>query len=297
MTRYSITRRRHIKKYKKSRKGCGGRGRRSVRSGKTRKPKGFRKARRHTVGKRMKMSGGFNFEVNEQEIKAHILSKYSQQLKRNGIEIDSKLDLAIMGKGDVQISKDALFAKNFRPEQVVVVKLGGYTGSDHNLINGQWYALVRCANIGDTSSCIKSKGIEDNTVLFVKYGTSPKNVELIPYYATKNELSNDPVIEKRKAVIKKRKDKEHPTDSEVTTYFDQYRWFEVKNSISSTDTYNIFVDSNCAEKSLLYFFYTIAGANIARGSLTPYTSTNYLDALNEMNEIDEENLTREEARR
>ena len=67
MTRYSITRRRHIKKYKKSRKGCGGRGRRSVRSirrCKTRKPKGFRKARRHTLGNRMKMSGGFNFEVN-----------------------------------------------------------------------------------------------------------------------------------------------------------------------------------------------------------------------------------------
>jgi hypothetical protein len=286
MTRYSITRRRHIKKYKKSRKGCGGRGRRSVRSGKTRKPKGFRKAKRHTVGKRMKMYGGFNFEVNEQEIKAHILSKYSQQLKSNGIEIDSNLNLAIMGKGDVQISKDALFAKNFRPEQVVVVKLGGYTGLGQNLIDGQWYALVRCANMGEDSSCRESKGIEENTVLFVKYGTRPKNVEFISYRL--RDRNTDPVI-------KKRKDKKYPTDSDVTAYFDRYRWFTFKNSISSTDNYNIFVDSNCAEKSLLYFFYRIAEADVFRKEdtvLTLYNDGDYLSALDEMNQ---DHLTREQA--
>jgi len=289
MTRYSITRRRHIKKYKKSRKGCGGRGGRSVRSirrCKTRKPKGFRKAKRHTLGKRMKMSGGFNFDVSTDTIKTHILSKYSQQLNSNGIEIDSKLDLAIMGKGDVQISKDALFAKNFRPEQVVVVKLGGYTGFGQDLRNGQWYALVRCANMGEDSSCRESKGIEENTVLFVKYGTRPKNVEFISYRL--RDRNTDPVI-------KKRKDKKYPTDSDVTTYFDRYRWFTFKNSISSTDNYNIFVDSNCAEKSLLYFFYRIAEADVFRKEdtvLTLYNDDDYLSALDGMNE---RYLTREKA--
>jgi hypothetical protein len=64
MTRYSITRKRNIKKYKKSRTGRG-KGRRSIRRCKTRKPKGFKKAKRYTVGKRRRMMvGGADFDFN-----------------------------------------------------------------------------------------------------------------------------------------------------------------------------------------------------------------------------------------
>ena len=58
MTRYSVKRGRRIKKYKKSRKGCRGRGRRSVRNGKTRKSKIFMKTKRNNVSNRRNMSGG-----------------------------------------------------------------------------------------------------------------------------------------------------------------------------------------------------------------------------------------------
>ena len=77
MMRYSVKRGRRIKKYKKSRKGCGRRGRRSVRNGKTIKSKIFMKTKRNNVGKRRRMVGGveqFPFRITSEEILTYIHS-------------------------------------------------------------------------------------------------------------------------------------------------------------------------------------------------------------------------------
>jgi hypothetical protein len=201
------------------------------------------------------MSGGFKFNITKEQVKAHILSKYSKSLTTMGIKIPEELELTLMGYGDVEISKNAFFAKDFRPEQVVVVRLGSLppVGSKDTVT---YYAIVRCANIGTDSSCSDGRGIEKSTVLFVNDRSHPKSVERISYYLTKDYDSTGPVIEKRKAVIEKRKAK-YP-DEDVNMYFDNHVWFEVKNSISSTDTYNIFVDNRVSSnKSLLNFFYTL----------------------------------------
>jgi len=78
MTRYSVKRGRRIKKYKKSRKGCRGRARRSIRRCKTRKSKIFRKAKRHTVSNRRNMVGGvvdFPFRITSDEILTYVNSR------------------------------------------------------------------------------------------------------------------------------------------------------------------------------------------------------------------------------
>ena len=75
MTRYLTTRKRNNKKYKKSRTGRG-KGRRSIRRCKTRKPKGFKKAKRYTVVKRRRMGGGevFDFNVDEDDLQVFMSS-------------------------------------------------------------------------------------------------------------------------------------------------------------------------------------------------------------------------------
>jgi hypothetical protein len=192
------------------------------------------------------MSGGFNFKVNEQQIREHISRKYSESLRTMGIQIPEKLTL--MGYGDVEISKNAFFAKDFRPEQVVVVRLGTLTVEFQDPVT--YYAIVRCANIGTEHSCTGGIGIEDSRVLFVNDSKLPKSVELIRYNLTKGDTSTVPAIEKRKAVIKKIKD--------ADKYFVNHVWFEVKNSISSTDTYNIFIYNQVlSNRSLLKFFYNL----------------------------------------
>ncbi len=265
MTRYSVKKGRRIKKYKKSRKGCiwrgRGRGRRSVRSGKTIKSKIFMKTKRNNVSNRRKMSGGFIFNGNTEKIKEHILSKYSKQLTSNSIVIDSYL--TVMSSGDVEISKDAFFAKDFRPEHVVVVMLASRRPRDEFEVPVTYYAIVRCTNIDVNSSC---KGIDDSRVLFVKDSGS---VESISYKLAKDDTSTNPerkaIIEKIKAVIEKRKDKQYTTDIVVDTYFDTHVWFEVTNSISSTDTYNIFVNNSVSSNTpLLNFFNSIADNIVTR---------------------------------
>lgn len=71
MTRYLTTRKRNIKKYKKSRTGRG-KGRRSIRRCKTRKPKIFMKKKKNNVSKRRMMVGGvcegYNFRVTSEDV-------------------------------------------------------------------------------------------------------------------------------------------------------------------------------------------------------------------------------------
>lgn len=89
MARYLTTRKRNNKKYKKSPKGRG-KGLRSIRRCKTRKPKGFRKAKRHTVGKRRRMVGGadFDFNVNADDLQVFMskIEKYTSPFSINGIK-------------------------------------------------------------------------------------------------------------------------------------------------------------------------------------------------------------------
>lgn len=90
MTRYLTKKRRNIKKYKKSQKGRG-KGRISIRRCKTRKLKGFKKAKRYTLGKRRRMVGGaddFNFNVDPVDLQVFMskIDKYTSPFRMKGIK-------------------------------------------------------------------------------------------------------------------------------------------------------------------------------------------------------------------
>ena len=138
MTRYSITRKRNNKKYKKSPK-VRGKGRRSIMRCKTRKPKGFKKAKRYTVGKRRRMVGGvvgddYNFFINTE-----MLTKYIQ--KEYGRSFGSSLRLELKGFGYAFITKLTSFSEENRYEKMAV-----YSCSVNGII--KYYAIVRCDELG-----------------------------------------------------------------------------------------------------------------------------------------------------
>lgn len=140
MTRYSITRKRNNKKYKKSQNGRG-KGRRSIRRCKTRKPKGFKRAKRHTVGKRRQMVGGngdhYNFLINTDMLRMYIQTKYGRLLGSTA----SSLKLELKGFGYAFITKLTRFSEDNRREQIAV-----YSCSVNGSITH--YAIVRCADLG-----------------------------------------------------------------------------------------------------------------------------------------------------
>lgn len=118
MTRYLTTRKRNIKKYKKSRTGRG-KGRRSIRRCKTRKPKIFRKAKRHTVSKRRNMVGGV--------CKGYTYYIDSKGVKRFMPSVGDNLELIGFGIVLVTNASKSFLKEYNRPEQVAIFKdLNGY---------------------------------------------------------------------------------------------------------------------------------------------------------------------------
>ena len=255
MTRYSVKRGRRIKKYKKSRKGCGRRGRRSIRRCKTRKSKIFMKTTRNNVSNRRKMSGGFNFEITMEQAKTHILRKYSKSFQLLGIPPGSQLELTLMGYGHVYISKKSVFAEDFSLEQVVAVRCDIQTG-DEELTKGKYYAIVRCATYENTRSCPNGKGIWE-TVLFVKKG------EVTAMNYQEQLYLKNPVINKRK------NDTSYGTDSDIYKFFTEHKWFNFKNSISSNAEYDIFVENNPSSSTLIKFFDFLSPTNLSEDDYVP----------------------------
>jgi hypothetical protein len=123
MPRYSGKRGRRIKKYKKSRKGCGRRGRRSIMREKTRKSKIFKKAKRHTLGKRRRMVGGLGCEGYSYRILDHIVKTYVTTKYK--FTTFFQYNLTLIGFGIVLVTnanKGALFKAYNIPQQVAIFK-------------------------------------------------------------------------------------------------------------------------------------------------------------------------------
>jgi hypothetical protein len=129
MTRYSVKRGRRIKKYKKSRKLYGRRGRgrererRSIRSGKSRKSKIFMKTKRNNVRKRRRMVGGleckgYNFNITVVEVQEYVARKY----RSDYLDL---VTLTLISFGIVLVTnadKGSLLKTYNRPEQVAIFK-------------------------------------------------------------------------------------------------------------------------------------------------------------------------------
>ena len=137
MTRYSVKRGRRIKKYKKSRTGRG-KGRRSIRRCKTRKPKIFRKAKRHTVSKRRNMVGGvcegYNFRVTSTDVSS---SKQFKDILTNQ-EKTLTLKLTLIGYCIAFVTRlDGILNADNRPEYLVFFRYaadGAADGADNIVI-------------------------------------------------------------------------------------------------------------------------------------------------------------------
>jgi len=223
MTRYSITRKRNIKKYKKSPKGRG-KGRRSIRRCKTRKSKGFKKAKRHTVGKRRRMVGGvigddYNFFIN-----TNMLTKYIQ--KKYGKSLGTGLVLELKGYGYAFITKLTRFSEDNRREKIAV-----YSCSVNGTIN--YYAIVRC----DESGCpvrgqrFTYQGQETDN--YTGSDTPNHNMESKILFVTKGGVP---------------KGAQPFTGNNITDAYKITECYEFKNSISTTDNYRIFVDNRYDNK-------------------------------------------------
>ena len=234
MTRYLTTRKRNIKKYKKSRTGRG-KGRRSIRRCKTRKPKGFKKAKRHTVGKRRRMVGGenFNFNVDADDLNKYMsyMDKYRSELSIKGIiKEDNKTAgfdrVILVAYGFVLVTKmGTMFSSNNREEQINVFAC--YCNIHQNGKQPICYAIVRCpkSNCLDISQINTLNSNMDGRILFLFIDTrANSNVTRL---GIKKVGSND------------------------------YNAFKFTTRLSSDDdTYKILVSPN--EKSLTAFFDTVA---------------------------------------
>ena len=177
MTRCLTTRKRNIKKYKKSRTGRG-KGRRSIRRCKTRKPKGFKKAKRYTVVKRRRMVGGevFDFNVDANDLQVLLSSgieKYRSPFAQKHIMYDGDSiiencngtpitdpttrqakkkektrfygfeKVELVAKGFALVTKIlTLFSSTNRKEQLNVFACYMKRGDPNPLC----YAIVRCSN-------------------------------------------------------------------------------------------------------------------------------------------------------
>ena len=225
MTRCLTTRKRNIKKYKKSSKGRG-KGRRSIRRCKTRKPKGFKKAKRYTVGKRRRMVGGevgdgYNFFINTEMLTKYIQKKYGRSL---GAMREGDLVLELKGFGYAFITKLTSFSDENRYEKLAV-----YSCSVYGTI--KYYAIVRC----DESGCpVRGQRFTyqgSATPNYIGSNTPNHNMESKILFVTKTgvTIGTQPF-------------------SGNTDFTIQPPCYEFTNSISTTDKYRIFVDTRYNNK-------------------------------------------------
>jgi hypothetical protein len=229
MTRYSITRKRNNKKYKKSQKGRG-KGRRSIRRCKTRKPKGFKKAKRHTIVKRRRMVGGgigndYNFFINTDMLKKYIQKEYSRSFGATSLVLELK------GYGYAFITKLTRFSEVNRREKIAV-----YSCS----VNGEikYYAIVRC----DESGCpVRGQRFDyrgQETPGYTGSNTPNHNMETKILFVTKGGVT---------------KGAQTFTGNNITDADKITECYEFKNSISTTDNYRIFVDTRYKNKLIPIF--------------------------------------------
>lgn len=289
MTRCLTTRKRNIKKYKKSRTGRG-KGRRSIRRCKTRKPKGFKKAKRHTVGKRRWMVGGngdhYNFLINTEMLTKYIQKKYGRSL---GAMREGDLVLDLKGFGYAFITKLTGISEDNRHEQIAV-----YSCSVPGKIT--YYAIVRCDDHGcpvrgqeltyggimifdntdsktpryiaapDTPESreyvvIKKPDGLDTPVVISKPGLTgltglpePVGIETKGY--TGSNIPNLNMESKILFVTKNSVSKvTEPFSGKVVLTSPCYKF---TNSISTTDNYRIFVDTTYPNNNLVGVFETLS---------------------------------------
>jgi hypothetical protein len=247
MTRYSVKRGRRIKKYKKSPKGRG-KGRRSISRCKTRKPKGFKKAKRHTVGKRRRMVGGapFNFNVNSDDLEKYMsyMDKYRSELIINGIKKEDDKTagfdkVILVAYGFALVTKmGTMFSSKNREEQINVFAC--YCKIHRAGREPICYAIVRCpkSNCLDISEINTLNSNMDGRILFLFVDTRADSH--VTKLGIKKVGSND------------------------------YNAFKFTTRLSSDDdTYKILVSLN--EISLTAFFNTVAGGTF----YLPNTDFNY----------------------
>ena len=124
MTRYLTTRKRNIKKYKKSRTGRG-KGRRSIRRCKTRKPKIFMKKKKNNVSKRRMMVGGvcegYIFRVTSEDV---FRSKQFLDIFRTPKKTLTLIGYCIAFVTRLDGRLDGMFNAGNRPEYLVFFRYG-----------------------------------------------------------------------------------------------------------------------------------------------------------------------------
>ena len=225
MARYLTTRKRNNKKYKKSPKGRG-KGRRSIRRCKTRKPKGFKKAKRHTVGKRRRMVGGevgdgYNFFINTEMLTKYIQKEYGRSL---GAMREGDLVLDLKGFGYAFITKLTSFSEENRYEKMAV-----YSCSVDGTI--KYYAIVRCDELGCPVRGQRFTYQGNSTPNYTGSNTPNNNMESKILFVTKGGVTIGT---------------QHFSGN--TFFTTQPPCYEFTNSISTTDKYRIYVDTRYDNK-------------------------------------------------
>lgn len=251
MAKYSIKKcqRRNVKKYKKSRRGCG---KRSLRGGKTRKYKVFKNIKRRTLGKRKgkRMVGGrsipWTFPVNSESLRNYVNTKYGKNFS----------SLKLVAYGYVAItnrSKKYFFRAEHSVEKIVVFACYNETDTDGH---PNCYAIARC-NDGLCEQKPYNKINEtpnsnmEEKILFLDLGrsnTTKKNID----DGMKNTES------KEYKALQDFAEKQGKTIEEfIGDIKKQIKWFEFQSVYSSNgDLYRVFTYPS--QKNLVDFFEAVS---------------------------------------
>ena len=305
MARYLTTRKRNNKKYKKSPKGRG-KGRRSIRRCKTRKPKGFKKAKRYTVGKRRRMMVGgadFDFNVDADDLQVfmssgiekyrspfsqkYIMYKYTplpgETVKDcSGEEVIDKLGkttlkkeehifgfekVELVAKGFALVTKIlTLFSSTNRKEQLNVFACYLKKGDIIPLC----YAIVRCSN---------KSGCNDKSSRNPRLKPNSNMDSKILFLFVRNPQTTDTKTEGA-ALIEYRVNTEVNVLYQKTVDRIKYNVFEFTNNLTSDDdTYRILVPEKEEDGLNLNNFFSNVSNKMQATESSPVTRFDFTTPL------------------
>lgn len=316
MVRYLTTRKRNYKKYKKSPKGRG-KGRRSIRRCKTRKPKGFRKAKRYTVGKRRRMVGGEGFDFNVDADDLQVLlssgiekyrSPFSQKyIMYNGDSIITNCDgtpiidpttsqpkikkkthfygfekVELVAKGFALVTKTGtLFSGTNRKEQLNVFAC--YLRKNDGNIETDVLAQTRPSIIPLCYAivrCSNKSGCKDESRTEPRLKPNSNMDSKILFLFVKNPQTTDTSTSKRPSLNEYRVNTDVIVLDPKTVDRIRYNVFEFTNNLTSEDdTYRILVPQNEEDGLNLNKFFSTVGVQIQAIHGSPVTRINFTRPL------------------
>jgi hypothetical protein len=280
MAKYSIKKcqRRNVKKYKKSRRGCG---KRSLRGGKTRKYKVFKNIKRRTLGKRKgkRMVGGvdpepepWTFRVEPEKLKTYVNTNYRTNFDNLRLVAFGYVGITNRGKG-------YFLRADYRLEQIVVFAC--YKQMDTDIPS--CYAIARCNGFcprkGDKIKNDECPNFDmEKKILFFE----PGGIEI--KYPIEGQTETDDETNKAIKLLRKKLEERYREKENVEKTMQDIMMIEFTNTISSSDKYRMVLFPYIHSVTLKPFFSNVNSEYDPPGVQYPEITTRTQQQRSENNE-------------